>query len=108
MNEASGTTPGTPDDIIEEDFHVTGRDGYKILVRLHKPKGPPPSGSPLIVVYHGGGYCLGDLSNEEINCRNFAREFGAVCLNVDYRLGPEHKFPAAIEDSWDVLKWVSK
>ena len=106
MNEASGAQPGTPQDIAEEDFGVSARDGYEIPVRSYKPKDPPSSGSPLIVLYHGGGYCLGDLSNEEMNCRNFCREFGAVCLNVDYRLGPEHKFPAAVNDSWDVIQWV--
>lgn len=55
---------------------------------------------------HGGGWCLGGLENEELNCRNFAQRLGCVCLNVDYRLAPEHPFPAAVNDSWDALKWV--
>ena len=57
---------------------------------------------------HGGGWCLGGLENEELNCRNFAQQLGCVCLNVDYRLAPEHPFPAAVNDSWDALKWVRK
>lgn len=108
MNEASGAAPGVPEGVVEEDITVLGRGGIKIPVRTYKPKSPPTSGSPLIVLYHGGGYCLGDLSNEEMNCRDFCKKFGAVCLNVDYRLGPEHKFPAAIDDSYDVLEWVSR
>lgn len=58
------------------------------------------------MVLHGGGFCLGGLENEELNCRNFAEKLGAVCVNVDYRLAPEHPFPAAVDDSWDALKWV--
>jgi len=108
MNEASGITPVAPNDINEEDIVVTARDGFKIPVRTYTPKTQPTSGSPLVVLYHGGGFCLGDLSSEELNSRNFCREFGAVCLNVDYRLAPEHKFPAAVDDSWDVLEWVRK
>jgi acetyl esterase/lipase len=106
MNEASGVTPTAPEHIVEQDITIPARDGFEIPVRIYKPKSPPASGSPLIVFYHGGGFCLGDLSSEELNCRNFCTEFGAVCVNVDYRLGPEYKFPIAIYDSWDVLEWV--
>ena len=108
MNEASGIAPGTLTDIQEEDFTVTAKDGFRIPVRTYKPKNNSATGGPLIVLYHGGGFCLGDLSSEELNCRNFCREFGAVCVNVEYRLGPEYKFPTAIHDSWDVLEWVSR
>jgi acetyl esterase/lipase len=105
MNEAAGP-PGTPEGIEEEDITVMARDGYKIPVRIYKPTSPPAGGSPLIVLYHGGGFCLGDLSNEELNSRNCTKAYGAVCINVDYRLAPEYKFPVALEDSWDVLAWV--
>jgi hypothetical protein len=104
MNEVAGPLR-PPEGIVEEDTTVVARDGYEIPVRLYKPK-TPMDGSPLIVIYHGGGFCLGDLSNEELNSRNFAKAFGAVCINVDYRLAPENKFPAAVNDSWDVLRWV--
>lgn len=105
MNEATGAS-GPPDGVKEEDITVKARDGFDIPVRIYKPRTRPASGSPLIVLYHGGGYCLGDLSNEELNSRNFTKAFGAVCINVDYRLAPEHKFPTAVDDSWDVLQWV--
>ncbi|KIW03885.1 uncharacterized protein PV09_05178 [Verruconis gallopava] len=98
----------TPLDIKEEDITVTARDGYLIPVRTYKPKDPPEGGSPLIVLYHGGGFCLGDLQNEELNCRNFVKDLGAVCVNVDYRLAPEYKFPTALNDSWDVLQWAAR
>lgn len=103
MNKAQG---GGMEDVKEEDITVSARDGYPIPVRIYKPTPPPASGSPLVVFYHGGGFALGGLENEELNCRNFAQKLGCTCVNVDYRLAPEHPFPAAAEDSWDATKWV--
>ncbi len=86
---------------------VTTRDGAKIPVRVYQPvKGPPDGGSPLVVMYHEGGWCMGDLTDEDLNCRLFARDLGAVCVNVEYRLAPEHKFPIGVNDCWDALKWA--
>jgi len=51
---------------------------------------------------------MGDLSDEDQNCRLFTRELGAVCVNVDYRLAPEHAFPTGVHDCWDVVQWVAK
>ena len=107
MNEANGVLPGPIPGVDEGDITVTARDGYKIPVRTYRPTSPLTSGSPLVVVYHGGGFCLGDLSFEEMNCREFSKSLGAVCLNVDYRLAPENKFPACVDDAWDALEWVS-
>lgn len=94
------------EDVKEEDITVPARDGHPIPVRIYKPTPPPAGGSPLVVVYHGGGFALGGLENEELNCRNFAQKLECTCVNVDYRLAPEHPFPTAAEDCWDVTKWV--
>lgn len=94
------------DGVKEEDITVSARDGHPIPVRIYKPTSPPAGGSPLVVFYHGGGFALGGLENEELNCRNFAQKLGCTCVNVDYRLAPEHPFPTAAEDSWDATKWV--
>lgn len=51
--------------------------------------------------------CRGDLTDEDQNCRLFARDLGAVCVNVDYRLAPEHVFPTSVTDSYDVVKWCA-
>lgn len=93
--------------VHEEDLTIPGRNGVEIPARLYQPKMPPSKGSPLVMMLHGGGFCFGGVEGEEINCRMFAKEFGAVCLNVLYRLAPEHPFPAAVEDSWDALQWVA-
>lgn len=93
--------------VREENMIVPARDGYQIPIRVYKPETQPSDGSPLIIFYHGGGFCLGGLETEEMNCRLFANKLGAVCVNVDYRLAPEHPFPTPINDSWDAFKWVS-
>lgn len=103
MNAMQGPAPT---DITEKDITVAARDGYEIPVRLYRPTSPPTSGSPLVIMFHGGGFCLGDLSGEAINGRLLAAELGAVCVNVDYRLAPEHPFPVPVYDSWDVVEWV--
>lgn len=83
------------------------RDGATITVKIYTPVDASPEGSPLIVMYHEGGWSMGDLTDEDQNCRLFSRDLGAVCLNVDYRLAPEYPFPKGIEDSWDALCWAA-
>ena len=90
---------------IEEDREIPVRDGSFINVRIHSPKSPPKDGSPIFVVYHGGGFCLGGLDNETLLCRKFTA-LGGVAVNVDYRLAPEHPFPVPVNDAYDALKWV--
>jgi acetyl esterase/lipase len=67
----------------------------------------PAGGSPVFVVYHGGGFVFGDLDSETILCRQWV-ELGGVAVNVDYRLAPENPFPGPIHDAFDALKWVRK
>jgi acetyl esterase/lipase len=66
--------------------NVTVRDGTTIRVRVYQPvRGPPEGGSPLIMMYHEGGWSMGDLTDEDMNCRMFVRELGVVAVNVEYR-----------------------
>ncbi|KAH8195748.1 hypothetical protein TruAng_010076 [Truncatella angustata] len=99
-----------PDEVGEEDRMIPVRKGAQIRVRIYTPAKPPDAekGRPLIVMYHEGGWSMGDLSDEEVNCRLFARDLGAVCVNVEYRLAPEHPFPTWINDSWDALQWAAE
>jgi acetyl esterase len=57
--------------------------------------------------YYGGDFVLGDIEIHDRICRKIARLSGAVVISVDYRLVPEHKFPAAVEDTYDSAKWVA-
>jgi acetyl esterase len=62
--------------------------------------------APLLVYYHGGGWVIGDLDTHDNPCRFLAAHSGACVLSVDYRLAPEHPFPAAVEDSWAAYEWA--
>lgn len=92
--------------VAEADHDVPTRDGSSIVIRSYTPDQAPPKGSPLIVMYHGGGFCIGDLLTLTPLCRTLAAKLGAVVLNVAYRLAPENPFPIPIYDSWDALQWV--
>ncbi|KAK2026539.1 alpha/beta-hydrolase [Colletotrichum zoysiae] len=98
-----------PQQVREEDRKIPARDGYELTIRVYTPVGAPPEGGrPLVVMHHEGGWWSGDLSDEEVNCRLFSRDLGAVCVNVDYRLAPEFAFPTFINDCWDALQWVAE
>ncbi|KAJ5010955.1 AB hydrolase superfamily protein [Colletotrichum sp. SAR 10_99] len=97
-----------PEQVREQDRKIKVRDGHEITIRIYTPVKAPAEGSPLIVMYHEGGWSQGDLTDEEVNCRLFSRDLGAVCVNVEYRLAPEFMFPTGINDSWDALQWCAK
>jgi acetyl esterase len=62
---------------------------------------------PALVYFHGGGFVFGNLDTHDAVCRAIAKESGAVVIAVDYRLAPEHKFPAAVDDSYAATVWVA-
>jgi acetyl esterase/lipase len=95
------------DDLVISETTVPARDGYDIPIRTYRPKLSLEGGSPLVVFVHGGGFCIGDLNNEDLNCQLFAKEYGCAVVNPAYRLAPEYPFPTGVLDTWDVLKWVS-
>jgi acetyl esterase len=63
--------------------------------------------APALVFYHGGGWVIGDLESHDVVCRQIATEAGMIVAAVDYRLAPEHKFPAAVDDSIEATKWLT-
>jgi len=97
-----------PPEVKQTEVQYPTSDGSKIRAKLYQPTNPPKEGSPLIVMYHGGGFCIGAPEGEEQSCRNFVQAFGAVCLSATYRLAPEFKFPYAPKDAWDCLKWAAE
>lgn len=76
-----------------------------IRLRLYWPQKAGPL--PGIAFYHGGGFVIGSLDTHDVVARNLCAGAEALVAAVDYRLGPEHRFPAAVEDSWSALDWLA-
>ena len=77
-----------------------------IPVRVYTPVASGGTALPALVFFHGGGFVIGDLETHDALCRTLANETGAKVVAVDYRLAPEHKFPAAPDDCYAATKWV--
>lgn len=88
-----------------EDLTIEGRNGA-IPIRIYVPENA--QNSPVITFYHGGGFVIGNLKSHDKVCRRLCKMNQALVVAVDYRLAPEHKFPAALDDSYDATKWVSE
>ncbi|HVC06967.1 MAG TPA: alpha/beta hydrolase [Solirubrobacterales bacterium] len=76
-----------------------------LRARLYEPAGGGSGPRPLLVFYHGGGWVIGDLDTHDGVCRFLSTHSGALVLSVDYRLAPEHPFPAAVEDAEAAFAW---
>jgi len=97
---------GTPEAVAEvRDFSVPGPAG-KIPVRLYMPESSGGEALPVLVFFHGGGWVVCNLDTHDTLCRQLANAVGCAVVAVDYRLAPEHKYPAAVEDSYAATKWV--
>ncbi len=90
--------------VTAEDRMIPGPAG-DIPIRTYTPEGKGPFGA--LVYYHGGGWVLGNIAMTDLPCRMLARESGCVVVSVDYRLAPEHKFPAPAEDCYAAVKWLA-
>jgi len=90
--------PGPDDDPAETDEGIP--------LRLYVPAAEPPH--PTLVFYHGGGWVVGDLDTHDNVCRALCARADCAVVAVDYRLAPEHPFPAAVEDAYAALEWVAE
>lgn len=81
-------------------------NGVDIPVRIYTPEGSGPL--PLLMYFHGGGFVLGGLDSHDLTCRNVVRASGYKVISVDYRLAPEHVFPAAPEDCYAATQWAAQ
>ncbi|MEM1035960.1 MAG: alpha/beta hydrolase [Pseudomonadota bacterium] len=90
-----------------DNFEIDGRDGNKIPVRLYKPNGQDAS-APMMTYFHFGGGVIGDLETCHVFCTMLASRVKCPVLSVEYRLAPEHKYPAALHDCEDAYLWALK
>jgi acetyl esterase len=78
-----------------------------VPLRAYRPEGAAPAERlPVLVYFHGGGWTIGDLDTHDVLCRQLANGSGCAVVSVDYRLGPEHRFPAAVDDCVEATRWV--
>jgi acetyl esterase/lipase len=96
---------GEPEEIATGDRTIPGPAG-EIPVRVYTPAGEGPK--PVIVYFHGGGWVIGELDTVDNPLRRIANRTGAVVVSVDYRLAPEHRYPAAFDDSYAATAWVAE
>lgn len=89
-----------------EDFTVAGEGGVKIPVRIYRPTGVQGA-SPPVLFFHGGGWVIGSLDSHDAQARRLTNLSGCTLISVDYRLAPEHTFPAAYEDAVAVARWIA-
>jgi acetyl esterase/lipase len=97
---------GPPEPMAKvENRRIPGPAG-EIPVRIFAPEGRAPM--PILVYFHGGGWVIGTLETHDAVCRHLAKRAGAVVVSVDYRLAPEHKFPAGPEDCYAATCWAAE
>lgn len=102
----SVTQPAPPDVGLVRELQADGPHGT-IPLRLYRPIGSTADARlPVLVYCHGGGWVIGDLETHDTLCRELANGAGCAVVAVDYRLGPEHRFPAAVDDCIAATRWV--
>src|SRR5689334_22795302 len=94
--QAAGGTP-------EPVFAIDERDADGVPVLVYRPT--PDPGLPVFVVFHGGGWVIGTAGEFDVIARQLANASNAIVVSVDYRLAPEHPYPAPLDDCWRALRW---
>src|SRR5690606_7829654 len=95
---------GTPAPVGHVADRVIAGPGGDLPVRVYRPDAEGPH--PAILYFHGGGHVLGNLDTHDVIARNLCAAAAAVVVSVDYRMGPEHRFPAAVDDAWAAYRWL--
>jgi acetyl esterase len=109
LRQAMAALPGSSGPVAPvarvEERRLPGPAG-EIPVRIYAPSRAP--GLPVLVWFHGGGFVIGSLDTHDGTCRSLANAIGCMVVSVDYRLAPEHKFPAAPEDCYAATRWLAE
>ncbi len=93
--------------VTAEDRRVAGPAGAPdVPIRIYQPAGRPAS-LPALLWIHGGGYVIGSAEEDDLGVNELVKAVGCLAVSVDYRLAPEHPFPAPVEDCYAALKWLA-
>jgi acetyl esterase len=104
FNAMSRARGGTPASIAKAENGVVPGPYGDVPVRIYWPNAK--GSRPAFIYFHGGGHVFGDLDTHDVIARNLCGGAEVVVVAVDYRLAPEHKFPAAVEDAWAAYAWA--
>lgn len=106
-NSRRALGPDAPEVALVEHFKAPGPGGA-VPLRYYRPAGQDDFAAlPCLVYLHGGGWVIGDLETHDYVCRKLANSAGCVVIAVDYRLAPEHVFPAAVDDCAAALRFIA-
>jgi acetyl esterase len=104
--EGTAALAGSPVEVAAVDDRTIPGPAGDLGARVYTPHGQPPF--PIVVWFHGGGWVVGTLDTYDTVCRALAAAAPAVVVAVDYRLAPEHRYPAAAEDAYAATLWASR
>lgn len=107
MLEQSARRAGPQQPMPRVENHVIPGPAGDLPVRIYHPASVDTAPLPILVYFHGGGWVLGNLDTHDVLCRALSRGAHAVAVSVDYRLAPEHPFPAAAEDAYAATAWTA-
>lgn len=96
---------GTPEPVAQVVNRTIPGPAGEIPIRVYTPAGSGPF--PALIFFHGGGWVICDLDTHDSLCRSLCNGAGCVVVSVDYRLAPEHKFPAAVDDAIAATRWIA-
>jgi acetyl esterase/lipase len=105
IRKSLGALP-TLRDVRWDDRLITGDDGAQVQVRVYEPERRAAEPTPVIVFLHGGGFVMGSVDSEHVVAGVLAVAVGVIVVSVEYRLAPEHPYPAALEDAYLALQWT--
>lgn len=101
-----GDLAGPPEEVARVEDTVAPGPAGDIPVRVYVPAGTGPF--PVLVYYHGGGWVIGNIDSHDAPCRALANRSGCLVASVDYRLAPEHRFPAGVDDAYAAAVWAAE
>ncbi|NEX63514.1 alpha/beta hydrolase [Noviherbaspirillum galbum] len=103
-------TQPDPSSAVHTQDLTAEAEGRSIRMRCYKPASPDRVQAnqrlPILVYFHGGGWVIGDLETHDVLCRELSLHAGCAVVAVDYRLAPEHRFPAAVDDCVVATRWI--
>lgn len=97
----------TPERAVTVDELICPGPAGPIPLRRYRPTEDPSASLATLIFFHGGGWTFGDLDSHDHICRHLCAEAQVMVVSVDYRLAPEHKFPAAVDDALAVTRWIA-